>query len=63
MTVTRYQYMKNELDNAELKAQTLEDPIDRALFAIHADKVRARIDSMSVAEASVVMFEEDGISE
>jgi hypothetical protein len=57
--MTRLQYMQNELDNAELKAQTLDDPEDRAKFEIHAHRLVARINAMSECEGAKVMFEED----
>jgi hypothetical protein len=53
--------MKNELDNAELKARTLPDLIDRNLFTVHADTLRERLGRMTTDEASMVMFDEEDV--
>jgi hypothetical protein len=60
--MTRFEYMKNELDNAELKAQTLDDPVERGLFSNHAENLRERLGRMTPADASVVMFDDEDVS-
>lgn len=57
--MTRYEYMKNELEHAEWMANTLTDVLDKKLFAVHAERLRLRIGEMTPAEGSVVVFDDE----
>ena len=60
--MNRYEYLKNELDHAELKAKTLPSILDRSIFAVHADNLRERLGRMTPAEGAVVMFDDEDVT-
>lgn len=57
--VTRYEYMKNELDHAAKLSRTLPELVDRNVFDDHAIRLKSRLDMMTPSDAGKLV-DDDG---
>ena len=57
--MTRYEYLKKELDHAEKLSKTLPDKLDRQLFTIHSERLTSRLGALTPAEAEVKVFDDE----